>query len=483
MRPITRTLLAPLLASCALLVSGCATVGPDYHGAPNVADTAATRGSFLRADAGTSTAAPTARWWQALGDPVLDQVIETALANAPDVQAANARIAQARAGLEVNKTALLPTASVSFAVPYVNLPGSILGNSGREEFHAYAPGFDTSWEIDLFGGTRRKIEAASARAEAAEAGLADARVTLSAEIARAYVSLRAKQAVLALTDRQAAIDGDLVTLARQRLAGGTAPEQPLAQARAQLAQTEADRAKTRADIVVLIDQIAVLAGREPGALDALLSAPNAVPLPPADVAVGDPALLLRNRPDIRMAERQLAAANADIGARVADKYPKISFTGLLGTGGQNFADVFKTSSLVGLALPQIKWSLFDGGRVNAQVRSAKGAYAEAEANFRGTVLKALQDAENSLTRFGGQRIAYGKALDSQAQAMRAHALQSQRVQGGTAGRSDALTAERQAVQAEMAAISARAELTTDFVAVEKALGLGWTAQTTEEAPK
>lgn len=469
------TKLIPALAS--LLLAGCMTVGPDYKGAPQAAPQADARGNFLRAGSDAAIQAPTMRWWDVLGDPVLSRLIDDALAGSPDIAIANARIAQARAGLAANRTALTPSLNASAVAPYFNVPGGLFSSNGqsggRDSVNVYNVGFDSSWELDLFGGTRRKIEAASDRAQAAEAGLADAQVTLSAEIARAYTSLRARQAGLALLDRQEAIDTQLVSLAQERLSGGTAPEQPLDAARGQLSQTQGDRAKTLADVAVLIDQIAVLTGREPGALDGTLTTVAPVPLPPASVAVGDPASMLRQRPDVRMAERRLAAANADIGVQIANRFPKISFMGLLGLGGQSISDVFDPSKIVGLVLPQIRWSLFDGGRNKAQVSNARGAFAEAEATYRKAVLGALADAETSLARFGGQRNAFGRAIETEQTAQRAAQLQQQRANAGTIGRSDALTAERQAIQAGLAAVSAKADMTTGFIAVEKALGLGW----------
>jgi outer membrane protein TolC len=222
-----------------------------------------------------------------------------------------------------------------------------------------------------------------------------------------------------------------------------------------------------------MDQIAVLTGKEPGALDAMLQTPSPVPLPPQTVAVGDPALLLRSRPDVRAAERQLAAANADVGVQIASKFPKISFMGILGLGGQSIADVFEPGNLVGLALPQLKWSIFDGGRAARQVDVAKGALAEAEARYQQSVLGALQDAEGALARFGAQRIAFARTIDAEQRAQKTVQLQKQRLEAGTAGRTDTLNAERQAIQVSMAVAGARSELTTAFVAVEKALGLGW----------
>lgn len=467
-RPVGLALLA------LTLLAGCTTVGPNYAGAPEAAPQAATRGAFVRSP-DLPTQAPAARWWTTLQDPVLDRLVDEALARSPTLAIANARVAQSRAALAANRTAVLPSLNTSFAAPYINVPGNLLGgdDGGRDEINAFNLGFDAAWEIDLFGGTRRKIEQAAARAEAAEAGVADARVTLSAEIARAYVGLRARQAMQVLQQRQLEIDRAQTGLARERLKAGTAPAQPLNAAEAQAFASEADLARTGAEIAVLMDQIAVLTGREPGALDPTLATPAAIPLPPAEVAVGDPALLLRSRPDIRIAERQLAAANAEIGVQVANKFPKISFLGLLGLGGQNIADVLDPGNIVGIALPQIKWSLFDGGRADRQIDSAKGAFAETEASYRRTVLAALQDAEGSLARFGAQRIAFARTVDAEQRAQRNVTLQGQRLDAGTASHGDKLTAERQAVQAAMASASARAELTTAFVAVEKALGLGW----------
>ncbi|MBA4353262.1 MAG: RND transporter [Novosphingobium sp.] len=480
---MTATLLFRRAAVAALvtaLLSGCATVGPDYAGAPDAAPVAAARAGYLRApDASAQT--PAARWWESLGDPVLNQLVADAMAGSQTLSAANARVAQSRSSLAASKTAVLPTVNTSFAAPYINVPGNLVGDGGgRDEINAFNLGFDAAWEIDLFGGTRRKIEAAVARAEAAEAGAADARVTLSAEIARAYVGLRARQAMQTLQQRQVGIDHVLAGLARDRLNGGTASAQPVNAAEAQAFASEADLARTGAEIAVLMDQLAVLTGKEPGALDAVLVTPTPVPLPPADVAVGDPALMLRSRPDVRAAERQLAAANADVGVQVANKFPKISFLGILGLGGQNIGDVFDPGNIVGLALPQIKWSLFDGGRAERQVDVAKGAYVEAEAKYRQAVLGALQDAEGSLARFGAQRVAFARVMDAEQRARKTVQLQDQRLAAGTATRTDKLAADRQALQLAMAAATSRAELTTAFVAVEKALGLGWQAEAAQK---
>lgn len=466
-------LAAPLLLAAPVFLTGCTTVGPDYHGAPVAAPTAAARGAFLRGDATTPAQQPAASWWTALGDPVLDDLVASGLRASPTMAAAQARIDAARATLAATRSAQLPTVGVGAVAAEVSLPGGPFGADGRISKQVYGDNFDASWELDLFGGTRRKIDASEARAQAAEASAADAAVSLSAEIVRTYVDMRVQQASAALLDRQVECDRTLLGHAQQRFAQGTVPAQTVDQARSALAQSESDAAATRGQITVLADQLAVLAGREPGALDALAASPAPIPALPAQIAVGDPARLLRNRPDIRVAERQIAAANADLGARIADRFPTVSFTGLLGMGGTSVGDAFSPSSLIGLVLPQIKWNLFDGGRAAAQERAARGNLAEAEANYRARVLSALEDAEASLARFGTARIAYAKALEARDATDHLARLQAQRANGGTISQADALSAARQALRAQLGAVSAQATLASDFVAVQKALGLGW----------
>lgn len=479
---MTNALVSPraakaLTAAVALLLAGCTTVGPTYAGAPAAAPVSAARGAFVRAGSDTTTAVPIAQWWRSLDDPMLDALIAEALAQAPSVAIAEARVAQARATLAANRTANTPSLNASAAAPIANLPGNVFDPQGdaadRSTIDLYNVGFDSSWEVDLFGRRRRTIEGAAARVDAAEASVADAQVTLAADVARTYVALRARQARAAFLTTQRTLDAEATGLARQRLQRGTAPAQPLAAAQAQLDRTTGEIATNQGELVALKDQLALLTGREPGALDARLDAPAPIPVPPREVAIGDPARLLRNRPDIRAAERALAAANAEVGVKTADRFPRISFLGNLGIGGGALSDVLNPGNLVALILPRISLPIFDGGRGEQQLNVARGQYAEAEGRYRQTVLAALQDAEGSLTRYGQQRIAWGRALAAEEELATVARLQNQRARAGTASRTDAIAAERQRLQAGMAAVEARASTTTNFIAVNKALGLGW----------
>lgn len=463
-----------------VLLAGCASVGPNWHGAPIAAPDAASRGQFLRAPANVDAAPPAARWWEALGDPALNDLETRALAGSPDLAAAKARIASARAALSNARSALAPTVGVGAVAGEVSLPGAVLGRNGRLSEQVYGDDLQASWELDLFGAKRRRIESAHDQAEATEASAADVAVALSAQVAQVYVQLRAEQHNGALLARQVEIDHKLLVAAQGRFSGGTAPQQSIDSARATLAQSESDLADSRAQTVALADQLAVLIGLEPGALDALAATPAPVPVVPANVTVGDPARLLRHRPDIRAAERQLAAATADVGARMADRFPTLSFTGVLGLGGTGVSEAFSPSTLIGLIVPQIKWNAFDFGRAAALVKSARSARDEAEANYRSRVLTALDDAEGALTRFGSQRIALGKAIEQSDAAAHLADLQAMRATGGTLSQADALSASRQALRAQLGTVTAQARLTSDFIAVEKALGLGWES---EHSPK
>lgn len=433
---------------------------------------AAARGTFVHA--GSETAAPPEpHWWLALNDATLNALEARALAGSPDIAIAGARIAAARANLAAGKAALLPTASLGGTFAEASLPGAAFDASGRVSQQIYADNLQASWELDLFGTTRNRNAAAAARADAALANAADARVALTAEVARVYASLRSQQADAALAERITAIDEALVRHAQNRLQGGTGSAQALDAANSALANARADLATKRAAIGILADQLAMLAGAEPGAMDDLLRSAGPVPQVPAAVSIGDPARLIANRPDIRAALAQLGASRFDLKAKQADRLPHISFTGILGLGGTSPGDAFNPASLIGLALPQIRWNLFDAGRARAAINGATASRDEAEAQYRKAVLGALEDAETALARFGALRIAYARAAEARTAAEHAAMLQAERVKGGTLPESEAIVAERQVLSARSQELAAQAQLTAGFIAVEKALGLGW----------
>lgn len=470
----------PLLA--AALLGGC-TLGPNYAGPPASPSEAPLRPGFARAGEATPADRPAlAPWWTTLRDPILDGLEERALAGSPNVAVARARLRQARAALRLERANSLPNASASATylhatLPGVNIAGAEDGSAGgSESLDFYNVGFDASWEVDLFGGRRRTVEAARAQLGAAEANVADAQVSLTAEVAQTYVSLRDAEVRLALSRRSAELQAQTVALTRQRVAGGTASALDLERLSGQLETTQAQLIPLEAELAQYRNALAVLAGEQPGALDQLLAVPAPLPLAPASVPVGDPAALLQRRPDIRAAERQLAQRTAQVGQARAARFPRLNFLGLIGIGGTSPGDVLDPDNLTALAAPMLQWSFLDFGRGAARVRQAEGVRDEAEANYRAAVLAGLRDAEDALARFGARRRTVASAVRSKASADRAAALMQQRYRAGTATLIDALDAERQRVSAEQSLAAATASLTGDYVALQKALGLGWTQQ-------
>ena len=469
--------LIPLLSLAAL--AAC-TVGPDYEG-PRSAGAVAAPAAFARAGQ-TSTAAPAvADWWRGLGDPQLDGLVERALKANPSVAVAEARLRQARSALRLDRANGLPNASLQGTYLRAELPeGGLTGGSegsggGTTGVDFYNVGFDASWEIDLFGGQKRREEAARAGVGAAEAQVADAQVSLTAEVASAYVNLRDRQRRLELGRATAETRRRILSLTEQRFRAGTASQLDVERIRGLVVESDAAIVPIDAERDAYLNALAVLVGETPGALDAELSSPRPVPLPPARVDVGDPAQLLERRPDVRAAERVLAQRTAQIGLTRAAALPRISFLGLIGIGGTDPGDLFDLGNLAGIAVPRLQWNALDFGRNAARLGQAEGQRDEAAAQYRGAVLTALRDAEDALSRYAARRATVAAAARSKATADRAAALMQQRYSAGVATLIDTLDAERQRTAAEQSLVQATAAMTADYVALQKALGLGWRA--------
>jgi NodT family efflux transporter outer membrane factor (OMF) lipoprotein len=465
----TRLLLGALAP---VALAGC-LVGPDYKGPPSIAPQAVSAATFRRVDDETS-APPPSRWWTALGDETLDRLEADALAASPDVEIAVARLRQSRATLSKDRANLLPTTGASTAVLASKGLTAPLGG-GDTVLDLYDASVDATWQLDLFGGKRRAVEGDKAAAQAVQANLEDAEVSLAAEVAQDYVTLRDLQQRLILSQQDVEVESRMLALTRLRRRGGAATDLDVERMVNQLRSTQASGVPLRAQIVDQLDRLAILTGRAPGELDQTLSAAGPVPVPPKVVAVGDPAALLRRRPDIRAAEQTIQRRNALIGQRTADLFPKVQLLGQVGFNALEPSSLFSANNLYYVGAPVLQWSPFDFGRTRAGIREAEGERAEALANYRKTVLGALADAETALAAYGRQRedlASLGQVLSS---ADRAAALTALRVRGGTATTLDQLSVERDRVNAQDNVSQARAQLTLDFIRLQKSLGLGWSA--------
>jgi len=468
-----------LLTASALLLGAC-TAGLDYAGPPALSS-AAQAEQFARAGEGALPSEPTlAEWWTTLCDPVLDELEERALQDNPGIAAAQARVRQARSSVWLERADRLPQLAASAIYAHAELPGTDLGDEEEGQagddgtaLDVFNLGVNASWELDFAGGQRRNIEAVSAQAAAAVANVADAQVQLTAELAQAYVNLRERQTRLQSLREQHALQQQALSLAQQRFESGTIAAFEVEQARRALDGIEADIIAAEIEQDIYLNAVAVLTGSAPGSLDTLLATAAEIPLPPAEVAVGDPGSLLQRRPDVRGAERAIAAATARIGIAEAARYPRISFMGILGLGGSTPEDLFDLDKLSTIALPQIQWSFLDFGRTRARIEQSQAALDEAEAQYRQTVLGALQDAEDSLVRFGRQRHSVAALARIHASTQRSADLMRQRYDAGVAPLTQSLDADRQALVAEQNLRQASAALTGSYIAVQKSLGLGW----------
>ncbi|WP_420138117.1 efflux transporter outer membrane subunit [Sphingomonas sp.] len=471
------------LALTSLLLTGC-TVGPNYAGPPAAAGDLS-HANFVRTGNLAVAAAPgVAHWWEQLNDPLLNTLETQALAASPDLAAAEARLRQARASFRLERANQAPTASAMALYAHARLPGVDLGggssNSENDSasgnttsLNLYNVGFDASWEVDLFGGQRRTVEAARAEAESAEANLADAQVSLTAEVAQAYINLRDRQRRIALNAKSVAMQEQMLALTRDRFAQGTASRLDVVRLQTQLENTRADTVPLDAEREQYLDELATLTGQALGAVDTALAQTEPVPLPPTAVAIGDPAALLRRRPDIRAAERTLAARTARIGVAEAARFPRLSLMGIIGLGGTSLSDLSDFGNVAALGAPQLSWSFLDFGRNKARVTQAEAARDEAAAQYRGTVLTALRDAEGSLSRYRNRRLVVAAQARAQLSADEAVALSLQRYRAGTTTLIDLLDTQRQQITVQQNLSLAQAGLTQDYVAIQKALGLGW----------
>ena len=463
-------LLIGLAFGAAVLLAAC-TVGPDYQK------------PTTDLPAGWVSAAPAADadgvqqlWWQNFHDPVLDQLITQAIADNPDVKIAEARILAARANRASAKAALLPTGDVSasgvreanqFAIPSGSFPGL------TDPYNIFQTGFDASWELDLFGGHRRELEATNAELAGAIATRGDTLVSLLAEVARTYIDIRAAQAELKIAADTITSDRNAADIARQRFEAGQTARFDLTQADAQLEQAGSQLPYYRNQLAQAQFSLDVLIGAAPGTTKTLTDTPQPVPVAAQAVVLAAPAKVIANRPDILVAERQLAAATARQGEAVAQFFPDISLTGFLGLLNTDAGSLLRTASRSYLLSGKLVWPILSYGSLEANLDAANAQQQAALAQYQKTVLSALSDVERSVTSYT-ERERYRQALDRTVAAdQHADAIARERYKEGLTSFLEVLDAERTLYAAQTQAALASAETSQDLVAVYKSLGGGW----------
>ncbi len=466
----TRTIAALLLPA---LAAAC-RVGPD-HESPE----AQVAERFDAAPSGADAEALEA-WWTTFGDPVLEACLAEAFAANTDVRASLERIRAARALRQVESSALLPQVDAGAGYTWDRISENnprfgpaVQSGVFPRDIEYWQAGFDVAWELDLFGGTQRRVEAATAELQVQEYERGVLMLSVAAEVAREYLELRGLQTRLALLERQLALEERRAAIFAEQSDAGLRPAGDALRARALLAELRAQAPRLAAELQAGEYRLAVLMGRRPEQGVTELDAPRALPAALGQVPVGLPSSLLQRRPDVRSAERRLAARSADIGAAQADRFPRFWLTGSPYVQAEDFDDLFSSSSSGWTFGPSVSWNLFDGGRSRARVAAAEALREEALIEFEGTVNRVLEEVESSLVRYGRDAEALAHLGEAAELERRRAELETLRHERGIADTLTLLEAEAGALAAERQRLDQQVLLLTRLVTLHKALGGGW----------
>jgi multidrug efflux system outer membrane protein len=465
-------------------LAGCA-VGPDYEQPKLPAP------RHWAEAPGRRAAAPPAEWWKTFRDPVLDRLIAEAVAANLDLKQAGQRILDARAQRTGAIAAGLPSldahsnlsrrrnAFVGGAA--TGIGGSPVGGGfgvGNQIIDIFQSGFDAQWELDLFGGIRRSIEAAEASIEAERENRRDVLVTLLGEVARNYIEVRANQRQMAITEDNLKAQEDTLGLTRAREQGGLASHLEVAQQEAQAEATRSQLPVFETAAKQAVHALAVLLGKEPGALLYLLKDEGRVPATAAGVVADLPSELLRRRPDIRRAERQLAAATAEVGVATADLYPKVNLSAFLGLQNMRISDFTPVGKSWSMA-SSVTLPIFNWGRIRANIDSQEARRQQSFLAYQSAVLNAFKEVEDALVAYAKEqerRAALAKSVEASQLAVN---LAEERYRRGLTAFLDVLETQRALFQAQSELVASEARVSTDLVALYKALGGGWVGKSDE----
>jgi NodT family efflux transporter outer membrane factor (OMF) lipoprotein len=428
------------------------------------------------------------RWWEVLNDPALNTLVETAYRQNPSLHAAGVRVLEAQARRAVAFGLLFPQRQEAFGDYTWNQASdnagavrpdqdqlfSLGGDPGFDGvYHNWQLGFGAAWELDLWGRYRRGVEAADAQILATLANYDDVLVSLIAEVATNYIVLRSLEEQLVVTRNNVAIQQRGFELAETKFAGGTTTGLDPAQAASLLYDTEAEAISVETRIAQTRSILCVLLGLPPQDLSGLLGEAGAIPAPPEEIALGIPAELLRRRPDIRRAERILAAQSAAIGVAKADLYPSFSLSGEIGLAAEHFSDLWRGNSLQAFAGPSFRWAILNYGRIENNVRVQDAAFQGLISDYESVVLRAQGEVEAAVAGYIGARqqaLALAQSVDA---STRAVTLAEQQYRGGIADYTRVLITQEFLTTQQALLVATRGAVALNFVAMYRALGGGW----------
>ena len=458
--------------ACLLVLSSC-TVGPDYHKPATTMPSGWTRpapGPATLPSMATTRPVELIAWWKSFGDPKLDRLVEEAINSNLGVQQAEARIRQARAQRGIDASAAWPdvTANGSYTRAH-----ALTGTGKGANSNLYRAGFDASWEVDVFGGVRRNVEAADADIVATVEDRRDVLVTLLGDVAATYIDMRGLQERIDIARQNLATEQHSADLTRLKFEGGFVSGLDPANAQAQIASTRATipvlESLVRQDIYTL----SVLLGKEPGALVDELEVQKSIPTTPPEVPAGLPSELLRRRPDIRRAEAQLHATVARIGVATADLFPKFSLTGSAGLSANTLKGLSNWDNRSWSFGPSVSWDIFNAGRVDSNIQVQEALRDQSMLTYKQTVLIALKDVESSLVAYAKEQEHRAALADAVKANQHALDLANLLYTNGETDFLNVLTAQRSLLAAQDAYSQSTRTAATNLVSLYKATGGGW----------
>ena len=477
------------LISLLLLLGGCAMIGPDY-----VTPAAAEPEKWLQEQDPKieSKDANFSQWWSVFNDPVLNTLVESAYQQNLPLQISGLRVLEARAQFGIAIGFQYPQTQQANADGSANQLSKNAPNSGNADryFYNYQSTFDAAWELDIWGKFRRAVQTGVANLEASIADYDDVLVALVAEVARSYIVLRTNEERLEVALQNVKIQKRSLEIAEVRFNAGAVTELDVVQAKSLLRSTEAQIPDFKTSIRQAKNALATLLGKLPGEIDHMLGGPGRIPEVPSEVAVGIPAELLRRRPDIRFAERQLAGQSALIGVAKADLYPHFSLFGSLGfqssssvdgrSNNSDFSDWFKAESFTLNAGPAVSWDLFNYGQITNKVRVEDARFQELAVNYENTVLRAAREVEDAMVSFLRTQDSVGFLADAVKASKRSVDLSMIQYREGLTDYQRVLDTQRFLTASQDNLVFTVGSVDLSLIGIYKALGGGWQIRSTNE---
>jgi len=460
-----------------LIIAGCAAVGPNYTPPETPMSPAwhsPLKGGLTNLDADPKILAS---WWMTLNDSVLSNLMDRAVSGNLDLKKALARVREARARRSIAETGLFPTLDATGSATR-SLRNKDTGSGKTSEL--YAAGFDAGWELDIFGAVRRSVEAAEADLQANQEELCNVLVSLLAEVALNYVEVRSFQARLVAAEANLESQSETYQLTQLRYEAGLTDELAGQQARYSLENTRSQIPTLRTGVEEAMNRIAVLLGEQPGKVHTELETRRPIPVTTPEVAVGVPADLLRRRPDVKQAERQLAAQTARIGMATADLYPRFTLNGSIGLETLSLSNVPSSGIWTLSGGPRITWAIFNAGAIRQNIEVQSALQEQYLIAYEAVVLSALEEVENALVAYAGEQQRRQSLSEATRAARKAAELAQHKYQAGLTDFSNVLDAERSLLSFQDQLAQSDGTVTSNLIRLYKALGGGWTSMASDK---